>query len=102
MEALKLMAAGCVLLTVGLFFVGKFANNEGEKLRVEAREVRQERREMFDLALQQSRAAQHMARMRMEAQMAEFEAYENYENFEDYENFAEMQYLQAQQYNRNY
>ena len=63
MEALKLMAAGCVLLTVGLFFVGKFANSEGEKLRVEAREVRQERREMFDMALEQARAAQNMARM---------------------------------------
>ncbi len=99
MGPLKLMAVACVLLTLGLILVGKFVNSEGESLRDVAREARQERMEMFNLAMQQSRAAQNLVRMRMEAQMAEFE---DYENFEDFEEFAEMQYLQAQQYNRNH
>ena len=89
------MAAGGVVLTIGLIVVGKFVNAEGESLRDTTQEARQERREMMNLAMQQSRAAQNMVRMRMEAQMAEYEGYENFENFED---FAEMQYFQAQQY----
>ena len=95
MGPLQVMAAGGVVLTIGLIVVGKFVNTEGESLRDTAREARQDRREMMNLAMQQSRAAQNMVRMRMESQMAEYEGYENFENFED---FAEMQYLQAQQY----
>lgn len=93
------MAAGGVVLTIGLILVGKFVSAEGESLRDTAREARQERREVFNTAIQQGQAAQQRAhelvRMQMQAQMAE---YEGYENFEDFEAFAEMQYLQAQQY----
>ncbi len=99
MGPLKLIAAAGVLMTLGLLLVGKFVNSEGESLRDTAREARQERREMFNMAMQQSRAAQNLVRMRMEQQMAE---YENYESYEDFERFAELQYLQAQQYNQNH
>ena len=88
MGPLQVMAAAGVVLTIGLIVVGKFVNAEGESLRDTAQEARQDRREMMNLAMQQSRAAQNMVRMRMEAQMAEYEGYENFENFED---FAEMQ-----------
>ena len=54
------MAAGGVVLTVGLIIVGKFVNAEGESLRDTAREARQERREMFNMALQQQQAAQNI------------------------------------------
>ena len=99
MGSLKLIVLAGVVVTVGLLCVGKFVNSEGEKLRDDAREARQERREMFDMAMQQSRAAQNLVRMQMERRMAEFE---DYENFEDFERFAQMQYLQAQQYNQNH
>ncbi len=99
MGPLQAMAAGGVVLTIGLILVGKFVNAEGESLRDTAREARHERRQMFNLALQQSQAAQNMVRMRMEAQMAE---YEDFENFEDFERFAEMQYRRAQQYNQDH
>ncbi len=99
MGPLKLMAVACVLLTGGLILVGKFVNREGESLRDSAREARQERQERFNLAMEQSRAARELVRMRMEAQMTE---YEDYENLEDFEKFAEMQYRQAQQYEQNH
>ena len=78
MGPLKLIAVAGILLTVCLLLVGKFVNSEGESLRDTAREARQERREMFNMAMQQSRAAQELVRLRMEQQMAEFENYESY------------------------
>ena len=97
MGPLKLMAVACVLLTLGLILVGKFVNSEGESLRDVTREARQERREKFNMAMQQSRAAQNLVRMRMEAQMAEYEGYEDFDA-EQFEELMEIQYRQAQQY----
>ena len=95
------MAAGGVVLTIGLILVGKFVNAEGESLRDTAREARHERREMFNMAIQQGQAAQQRAhelvRMRMQAQMAEYEGYEDFDA-EQFEEFMELQYRQAQQY----
>ena len=99
MGPLQLMAAGGVVLTVGLILVGKFVNTEGESLRDTAQEARHARRETFNMAIQQGQAAQQRAhelvRMQMQAQMAE---YEDYENFQDFEEFAELQYQRAEQY----
>ena len=100
MGPLKLLAVACVLLTAGLVLVGMFVNAEGDSLRDTAREARHERRQMINLAMQQQSAAQNMVRMRMEAQMAEFENYENFE--EEFEKFVEMQYIQAQQYEQDH
>ncbi len=97
MGPLQLMAAGGVVLTIGLIVVGKFVNAEGESLRDTAREARSERREMFNMALQQSQRAQDMARMHMQAQMAELEAYEDFD-FEGFDEFVGQQTLQTRQY----
>ena len=72
MGPLKLIVLAAVVVTGGLICVGKFVNSEGEKLRDDAREARQERLEMFNMAMQQSQRAQNLVRMQMERQMAEF------------------------------
>ena len=70
---LKFILIAGILLTIVLMGVGMLANSQGERMRDDARQIRRERREMFDAAIENARQSQRLARMRMEAQMAEVE-----------------------------
>jgi 50S ribosomal subunit-associated GTPase HflX len=66
MSPFKLIIGCGVLGLAFLMGLGMFATGEGEKQRELAREVRQERMQMFNMAMEQARAAQQMARHHQE------------------------------------
>lgn len=70
---LKFIIIAVVLLTIVLMGVGLLANCQGEMMRDDARQVRRQRREMFEAAFENARHAQDTTRMRTRAHMAEME-----------------------------
>ncbi len=70
---IKFIVIAGVLLTAVLMGVGMLANCEGERMRQDARQIRQERRQMFEAAFENARHSQEMARMRTEAHRTEME-----------------------------